>query len=432
MSMRVATRRTVYATVIAAVSGFAQLALAERLGPEKFGQFVFATGLVFLGHPAAMFLGMPPVVIRLFALEQTPAGRRVLIAWVMRLALFSSTIVTAILMGSLLLGAEGFGMIAVVALFSLPILARSSCNGSSIIAAGRADLAVLTNQLAPSLAFVLSLAGIAVGIFPPEAMTLLVVWICGQLVAFGLSRRARRDVLEWPAALEQIPEPTEKQRTRWMASGRLVWMATVFGIAAMSIDVVLLGFLSDDPKAVGNYGLAVRVLFLAQIGAQAAVVAFGPALSRNVENGAWKEVSRDLMRARVFALACVVPCFLAALFFLAPLLARIAPAYMDAVVPAQLMMGMLVLMSAVGPLGIVMQAAGRERSMLVVNILVLVSMVVCAITLIPGLGLLGAVFAWMSAQATRALGILFVAARFYLQRRTSLVGCDPKMKETDA
>ena len=371
----------------AAISGVAQLVLAKEIGPEQFGFYVFGTTLVTLSLAAAMLFGIPAVTIRLFVIAKDPVKRKHLCDWILKSSLKSSLVVSLMLAVIAYFTYETYGTSPVIAALMMAVTARSFCIGGILTATGRADVAARTTMIAPAAALVLTLILIMLGIVPGTGTNIMIGWAFGQIVALIMCQNALKTYFSrLPNVRKETPS---KLISQWRGSAVAIVIASVLLSSMAGLDVVLIGIFIQSADVVGNYGMAIRITAIATIAVYSLWAAYLPALSEGAAEGGpiWK---RNLLKTRLYATLASGICLVLAFVFLPAVTERFVPKFADAYWPAIILLSGLLIESITGPLNGILQAQGREKTVVITTGITLVFFLAAASLLIPTYGMIGA------------------------------------------
>ena len=371
----------------AAISGVAQLVLAKEIGPEQFGFYVFGTTLATLSLTAAMLFGIPAVTIRLFVMGKDPVKRKHLCDWILKSSLKSSLVVALVLAIIAYFTYETYGTSPVIAAMLIAAMARSFCIGGILTAAGRADVAARRTMIAPTAALVLTLILIMLGIVPGTGTNIMIGWAFGQIVALIMCQNALKKYFSrLPNVRKETPS---KLISQWRGSAVEVVIASVLLSSMAGLDVVLIGIFVQSTDVIGNYGMAIRITAIASIAVYSIKAAYLPALAEGAAEGGriWR---KNLFKTRMYSTVASGTCLVAAVLFLPTVMENFVPRFSDAYWPTIILLSGLLIESITGPLNGILQAQGREKTVVITNGSTLVFFLAAASLLIPTYGMIGA------------------------------------------
>ena len=416
MSLKVASNRVVITAAVAVVSGVAQLVLAKLVGPDQFGAYAFILSLVGLGLSVSVLYGLPTPAIRLFALVADSDSRYQLSAWILRLSLIAGVVCAGVLIIASGIFAPVFDWITVIALLSIPFIARARASGGIIGGLGRTDIAALVTQVAPTIILLFVLVIAWANINARTAAVLVIGWVVGQLIAFAIAGHIRRRMLPQPQTSPR--GASDSTRSIWKTRAWPIVFGKTLSLVMGNIDLVLLGILMADLVVVGNYGIAHRMYALALLGLQAAQYAYGPRLTRAMEVRDYGVVRAALRSQRVFGLVTTVIGSIGAITLLPYVIDVLAPKYQAAVIPAQIMVFSTILAAISEPLDLTIEAMHKERLIMIMSVSLLIITVVLCFILIPWLGIIGVAIAVAAVQLMKTAMLLLLEQHY---RRTSWV-----------
>lgn len=398
-----------------------QVILGRVLGAGDYGVFSLVMAVTYLTSSVSL-LGLPQATVRLGAAYQA-AGQRILMRRLARNSAILSLGIGAFFCLGVTLYAEqiidvlGLGKSSVdlllISIWSLPLINASMWVVGILRSQSRAAAASLLQELAPTLARFVLITGLLVasgGLFGAVWGHFMAVFIA-MLLSIKLVRRQFRDIAAWKQKRRDWQPP---DNTGFLALAKLSAPMMLSGFAYMMllyVDRFMIAHYLQDTAAVGIYTAASTIAIQLAVALMAINTIFAPMVSKAFHKNAVESVGALLKRATWWSLLLAAP-FSILLAINAPLVMSI---FGDEFIGGSSILIILIAAQvynvATGPVGVLMQMAGRQNMDLLINLILLLANIVLNVLLIPKFGLVGA------AVATLVSMVAVHSARLILVRK---------------
>lgn len=372
-----------------------QLLVIQLIGPERFGEFVFAIAtlgiLMSIGS-----LGIPQAIVR-FVPDYLATKRWGLLSgfnrWTLRVTMLCSILLGALLAAGVLIFRaripDGLWQTLLVAAAACPVSVYFSLETSKLRALKRVWMASMWDFILRPLMF---LALLSIG-FCFLHLATTSAWTLGLNLAATVAAAA---VVAWfaHATLRRASEPgaPECLGKAWLNTSVLFLLMTTFGEIMTRTPVLMIGIFGKMVES-GMFSASIAISGLVAFALVASNTMLSPMISQFHAEGRREELQRVVTwAARLTTLATLL------LFAVVAIAGRFAlslynPAFTQAYVPLLILAGGQFVNSFCGPVGILLAMTGHERVLTkVLGASAFLNVALCAV-LIPFLGLTGGAIA---------------------------------------
>jgi O-antigen/teichoic acid export membrane protein len=250
---------------------------------------------------------------------------------------------------------------------------------------------------------ILQVLGVATVLWLTTSPTALAVaWAAPSALMLGFSvawtRRLIRRAEACTPAHEDSPKP---------ALGRDFWAfslprsgATLFDVALVRLDVILLGALAGAAEA-GIYIVASRMIMLGGLLFGALAMAAAPIYSEQIARSDWANAARLYRATTALSMALSWPILLLLLTVSPPLLAIFGEQFVTGELALQILAAAMLLQAGTGTSTSLLLMSGYSRLNLYNSLAALLLNIVLNVLLIPPFGMVGAASAWAAAIAVK-------------------------------
>ena len=183
------------------------------------------------------------------------------------------------------------------------------------------------------------------------------------------------------------------------------WLAEVFQVAVLWLDVILVGALASSREA-GIYGAVSRLVTVGTLGLAALVLVLAPEMSSAFATGELQRVKRLYSSATTLLMAGSAPVLLVMATF-APLLARVfGGGFRSGATPLAILAIAMLVDVVAGPALLTLLMGGRSQLVLMDSGVAFAANISLNVLLIPRFGMTGAALAW--AASIVAINLLAV------------------------
>lgn len=373
--------------------------LARLLGAEGYGIYSLAMSVVQLCAIPAL-LGLPQLVVRETAqaeAEKRWSDIRGLWAWSAACVLvsISAVAVTSILVVELIVGHQPRSTAFLIGLLLAPLMALGNLRGAALQGLGRVFLGQTPEWVVRPALFALLLPMMLSGPLPRSPESAMAVHVVAAALSFAIGavmlHRAR------PAAVATVRRGTYRHR-RWVAAA--VPLALVSGLQVVNAHagVVILGIFRDDTE-VGFYRGVTTIGAVVAFGAQSLALVVAPQIARLHARGELVK-PREIIRAtsRYFTFLSLPPALAIVAFPRTILELTFGTEFGAADVSLVIVTAGAAFTMSQGPLVVMLNMTGNERSAAKGLALGVVTNVGAGFALVPWLGMEGAALATVMGQ----------------------------------
>ncbi len=378
------------------------VAAARVLGPAEFGRFAFVYAVVAIGLLLADF-GLTPLVLRQLSRSDRFDARLFWSAAGVNVVIGASLYLTLVLV----LSASSRADVGVASVYGLVLVVQAVATSidAALLASGKAPL-LGTLRVAGNV--VLALTATLALLISPSAVSVGAAFTAGAIAKLLLTALASRNIVTWA-------RPSAKVAVVLLRRSAPFALAALVSFLYFRIDIIFLRILADA-RTVGEYAAAYRVLDALILAPAAIAYTFFPRWSRD------RRVGHDFAYVAVTLITLGVVAAVG--------LAIFGPRLSDLVFGTSfgttgdviriLALGVPVLFFDVVAVWIA-YSRGRERGVVIVSAVALVTNVALNLLLIPSHGAAGAAIATVVSECVNGLGYVVLLGGLSSLSRIKLV-----------